>query len=126
MTQAERDARWLQKHKPQHAFQQKEWRDQPHIKERLRNKKLQDKYDIDIPIYEEMLAINKGRCWICNRLPTTVRLSVDHEHASGQVRGLLCYLCNKRLIGRAKRADSYKYLAAFIYLENQKDWRKGE
>jgi hypothetical protein len=41
-------------------------------------------------------------CAICKRHESGFkkRLSVDHNHKSGQVRGLLCYYCNKFLVGR--------------------------
>lgn len=39
-----------------------------------------------------------GRCAICDGPPIgKTRLSVDHDHTSGQVRGLLCDNCNKAL-----------------------------
>ena len=89
-----------------------------------RDKYLQEKYGITQSIYLSMLGVCKGRCWICLRYPKDNRnLCVDHDHRTGQVRGLLCFLCNKRLIGRHRAEHSWKYLAAFYYLENGKDWR---
>lgn len=51
-----------------------------------------------------MLKSQNGVCAICKQPETVrqnngvVRLNVDHNHDTGQVRGLLCYRCN-RLIG---------------------------
>lgn len=44
----------------------------------------------------------KGRCAICNKHERHFknRLAVDHNHKSGLVRGLLCFRCNKFLVGR--------------------------
>ena len=53
-----------------------------------------------------------GACAICMR--TDVKLCVDHDHADGRVRGLLCYRCNARLGWYEKqraRIDSYLYPA---------------
>jgi hypothetical protein len=41
-------------------------------------------------------------CAICRKHEShfAKRLAVDHNHATGKVRGLLCYRCNKFLVGR--------------------------
>jgi hypothetical protein len=41
-------------------------------------------------------------CAICKKHESQFkkRLAVDHNHKSGKVRGLLCYRCNKFLVGR--------------------------
>jgi hypothetical protein len=42
-----------------------------------------------------MLAAQEGRCAICRReQPDGRALHVDHCHASGRIRGLLCEACN--------------------------------
>jgi hypothetical protein len=44
------------------------------------------------------MKIQDGRCAICRKKPQTGRrLSVDHDHKTGEVRGLLCTLCNQGL-----------------------------
>lgn len=41
-------------------------------------------------------------CAICTKHESQFkkRLAVDHNHKTGKVRGLLCYRCNKFLVGR--------------------------
>ena len=47
--------------------------------------------------YEALLEQQGGHCAICSATPKTRRLHVDHDHATGKVRGLLCHRCNRAL-----------------------------
>jgi hypothetical protein len=47
--------------------------------------------------YARLLAAQDGHCALCPNTPKTRRLHVDHDHATGRVRGLLCYRCNRAL-----------------------------
>ncbi len=47
--------------------------------------------------YAAKLAAQGGGCAICGATPKTRRLHVDHDHRSGEVRGLLCHRCNRTL-----------------------------
>ena len=59
---------------------------------------LKSTYGITLDQYDEMLEKQKGVCSICHEECSTGRnLSVDHCHASGRVRDLLCGNCNKAL-----------------------------
>lgn len=40
--------------------------------------------------YDALLRLQEGRCALCRRRPVSRRLAVDHDHATGRVRGLLC------------------------------------
>lgn len=44
-----------------------------------------------------MLAAQNGRCAICETDFETNKFHVDHDHADGRVRGLLCHRCNIHL-----------------------------
>jgi hypothetical protein len=67
------------------------------------NKHLQKRYGITLNDYYKMLDDQKGLCAICKKPETVItkkrvsRLSVDHCHATGKIRGLLCTKCNKVL-----------------------------
>ncbi len=41
-----------------------------------------------------MLAAQHGVCAICQTAPA---IHVDHDHRTGQIRGLLCFRCNAAL-----------------------------
>lgn len=58
-------------------------------------------YGITSEDYDEILKRQGGRCAICRGRPRSKRLAVDHDHASGAVRGLLCSRCNHDLMGAA-------------------------
>lgn len=49
-----------------------------------------------------MLEAQDGGCAICGRPPKNQRLSVDHDHKTGLVRGLLCWTCNHRVLGNVR------------------------
>lgn len=51
--------------------------------------------------YDGLLERQGGRCAICRARPRSKRLAVDHNHATGAVRGLLCSRCNHDLMGAA-------------------------
>lgn len=75
------------------------------------------KYGMTVASYAAMHRTQNGKCKIC-REPERVpgkRLSIDHNHSTGVVRGLLCNRCN---IGVGKFLDNPKLLRrAAGYLE---------
>ncbi|MGL4178298.1 MAG: endonuclease VII domain-containing protein [Dermatophilaceae bacterium] len=66
--------------------------------------------------YQELLLFQQGRCYICQRRPGAKRLAVDHDHATGEVRGLLCRGCNRDVLGHL-REDRLALARALEYLE---------
>ena len=67
----------------------------------IRESKLKDKYGITLDEYDKLFEEQKGVCAICKQLETKkhvtgaiYRLSVDHNHKNGIIRGLLCKRCN--------------------------------
>ena len=64
---------------------------------------LQREYGLTVAEYDALLARQAFRCAICHRPETTRtkatgevrRLTVDHDHVTGKVRGLLCLNCNR-------------------------------
>lgn len=63
------------------------------------NKHLKFAYGITIEDWQKMFEEQKGCCAICHRHQTEFqkRLFVDHDHATGKVRQLLCQQCNMTL-----------------------------
>lgn len=64
---------------------------------------LRTRYKINSKIYQRMLKKQNYRCIICKKHKNKQkrRLSVDHDHQTGKIRGLLCDNCNL-IIGYAK------------------------
>ena len=63
-------------------------------------------------------------CGICERPPKTRRLDRDHDHATGNPRGLLCARCNQRL---ERGSDTEEWLAAaLLYISEANDYWAGE
>jgi hypothetical protein len=79
-------------------------------------------YGLEPGQYEEILREQCGLCAICREPEHATRqdgtprpLNVDHDHASGAIRGLLCGGCNKTLGNM--RDDPARLRAAADYLE---------
>src|SRR6185369_8650939 len=66
--------------------------------------------------YEMLLACQDGRCAICGGRPRRSLLAIDHDHKSGEIRGLLCSRCNHKLLGAAND-DPARLRKAADYLE---------
>jgi len=58
-------------------------------------------YGLTSEQYDALLERQGGRCAICRAKPKSIRLAVDHDHGTGEVRGLLCSRCNHDLLGSA-------------------------
>lgn len=63
------------------------------VKESRRREKLKRLYSITAEQYNQFFVKQKGVCVICNKKDSK-SLSVDHDHRTGKVRGLLCQKCN--------------------------------
>lgn len=73
------------------------------------------KYGITLRTYNKMLKQQKESCDICKKHQSMFKrsLHVDHDHRTGLVRGLLCFYCNRRLVGRHTLESArkvYEYL----------------
>lgn len=65
--------------------------------EAYRNARFQRLYGITVEQYDEMLDAQGGTCARCDESQDSMRLAVDHDHETGEVRGLLCGPCNTYL-----------------------------
>jgi hypothetical protein len=60
-----------------------------------RNHNLKTRYGITAKEYDALLEAQDGKCAICSRkMDEGRRLAVDHDHDTGEVRGILHVRCN--------------------------------
>lgn len=86
----------------------------PKAKDRKRQAYFKRKYRITQEYMDALLLKQRFLCPLCGRSLTDTKVVVDHNHMTGEVRGLLCYRCNT-LLGQAE--DSLSLLAkAMAYL----------
>lgn len=91
----------------------------------LSAKERERKFGIDLATYSAMIAAQDNKCAICRKPETATRLgkvkalSVDHDHKTGKVRGLLCSDCNTG-IGKLGE-DRSRLISAIQYLDKHSD-----
>lgn len=109
--------------RPCNTARAREWKEaNPQTWERYARKHhLMKMYGITIDEYDQMRSAQNGRCAICGRPEADsrdFRLHVDHDHATGAVRGLLCGLCNQGI--GSMRDDPSLLRIAVQYLEKHR------
>lgn len=73
------------------------------------------KYGLTPEAFLEILDKQGGVCRICQLTPNKRGLFIDHDHETGNVRGLLCNACNL-MLGFANDSPE-RLLAAVAYLQ---------
>ena len=104
----------------------------PERKRHVRNQLL-GKYGLTQKLYDDRLQMQFGMCPICEKPASQAKkpFGVDHDHMTGEVRGLLCDDCNlgigifkdnpQRLMNAARylQEPAFKYLFVDIWLDNE-------
>jgi len=62
-------------------------------------RKMRQRFNLTIDEYDKMLENQQGKCAICGggREKQKYKFAVDHCHATGKIRGILCTNCNAGL-----------------------------
>jgi hypothetical protein len=69
--------------------------------------------------YRQILDLQGGVCAICKRdCDSGRRLAIDHDHDTGQVRGLLCTKCNMAIGALRESAEALRRAADYL------EWHK--
>ena len=96
---------------------QRDWRKANPLK--AKNSDLKKSFGIGLKEYEAMLRDQKGGCAICGGKDDFFRLSVDHCHDRGYVRGLLCGQCNIGLGAFKDSPERMRLAAEYIERSNK-------
>jgi len=101
---------------------EREWRakhgNTPEYRARCSANERKRRYGIDN--YDELLEKQAGVCAICGNTETATlrgkvkRLAVDHDHATGKIRGLLCNNCNNMLGRSQDNPDTLRKAANYL------------
>jgi len=85
---------------------------------------LKQRYGISVDEYETLIANQNSTCPICEvEIPDTIGYKekraavVDHNHETGEVRGILCSSCNL-VLGYA-RENTHTLYKAIVYLSER-------
>lgn len=85
-------------------------------RDRICMKKRADRYGLTAEEFEALWASQGARCGICKSdLASQKRVHVDHDHATGRIRGILCFTCN---VGIGMLGDDPRVLrSALLWLD---------
>jgi len=91
---------WREKNRDKHNLQAKESHHRnkhKHI-DRVRSYSLLIKYGITLENKLEMIRSQNFKCKICDKEFKNNRTThIDHNHKTGEIRGILCHICNTKL-----------------------------
>lgn len=104
-------------------YNQKRWADGHNrpTPEKHRERRMRHRYGIGPDEYDAMFEQQRGLCAVCGEPPDETntrahwggKLCVDHDHDTGQVRGLLCNDCNLA-VGYGKSPDNLRAAADYL------------
>jgi hypothetical protein len=82
---------------------------------KMREIHLRNKFGLTPDQYGVILADQGGACALCKKPPTLgISLHVDHDHRTGEIRGLLCMRCNNALGLFRENSDLLRRAARYV------------
>jgi hypothetical protein len=105
---------WNKAHRADVALSSRKW--QKKNPEKVKDVVLKRRYGISLEEYRQRLEAQRRCCPICLKHESVlnVKMSVDHCHKTGKVRGLLCNPCNTALGFIKEDAEAAIRLAEYI------------
>lgn len=139
--QALASKKWRETHPERHSARQRRWtrkngngyavtkryreNNPDKFQETKKNQYLKKLYGITLEQWKKMFYLGGGACWICKKSRrkdgNPLTLHTDHDHVSKRVRGILCFQCNTRVIGRHRTGE--RLAAGAAYLDSTFDAR---
>lgn len=111
----DRVKKWQQENPERLNAYRREYRQRPERKAADRAGHLKRKYGISLADYERMFEAQGGVCAICGEArPEERTLHVDHDHATGVIRGLLCFRCNNALGDFREEYELFRRAADYL------------
>jgi hypothetical protein len=84
-------------------------------REAAHGRSIYERYGLTKEQYEALYKAQGGVCYICRRATgRRKKLAVDHDHASGFVRGLLCSPCNGMLAHARDNVEMFHRAASYL------------
>lgn len=73
-------------------------------------------YGITVEEYDQMLAAQDGHCACCGTAEPGGRgcMHVDHDHETGEIRGLICHNCNRAIGLLGDTLDGARKAVAYL------------
>jgi len=94
----------------------KQWREENRekIKLQIKHNALKRKYGVSLKDYNDMIKKQNGKCVICFSVLVGRTAHLDHCHATGTVRAVLCESCNKGLGNFRDNPASLRSAASYL------------
>jgi len=87
-------SKWTKNNPEKNRYKSKRWKS--NNPEYRREYELKTRYGLTLEDYKQLIKDQDGKCAICGEVAqdTLSSLFVDHDHITGEIRGLLCIRCN--------------------------------
>jgi Autographiviridae endonuclease VII len=109
-----RARQWQRDNPERYAAKQREYAESGRKAIANRKSHLKRKYGLSVDEYDAMLDAQGGVCAICGEKPGDLTLHVDHDHATGALRRLLCVRCNNALGCFQESHDLFQAAAEYL------------
>jgi len=118
ITPKERSRQWRINNPERSKSQQISWAESDPEKayKSRRNTHLKRKFKITLDQYEAILISQNNCCAVCHkdRSEFDRAFAVDHNHNTNEIRGLLCFYCNFKLVANQTDGSLYRRVADYI------------
>jgi hypothetical protein len=104
--------KWKRANKARNAQNTRSWREVN--RDRVSGHNLKQKFNMTIADYDAMYCAQASGCAICGIDREKKRLAVDHDHATGAIRALLCQACNTTLGKMHDNPDLLRLAAGYL------------